>query len=119
MARVLIVEDETGQPCMLSDLLASFGYEAVAASGSQDAAEVAEWFRPDVVVSDCHMRQDRTGLETAEALRTALPDLRLIFVTPEPADRLVQEAGCLQAFQVANQPWGSENPLGAAKASLD
>jgi DNA-binding NtrC family response regulator len=119
MARILIVEDETSQRCLMNDLLTRSGHEAVATCGPLDAAQVADWFQPEVVVSDCHPRVDQTGLEAAEALRGTNPKVRLVFVTPEQTDSLEQGASHLRPFRVVNQPWGYHELLGAVNAALD
>jgi DNA-binding NtrC family response regulator len=118
MARILIVEDETSQRFLMNELLTRAGHEARAAKGPEDAAEVAESFRPEVVISDWRTAADRTGLEAAEALRGRQPAVGLIFVTPQSLDSLESEAQHLHPFQVVNQPWGSQDLLGAVHAVL-
>lgn len=116
MARILVVEDETSQRYLISDLLTRSGHEAVATCGPLDAAQALEWFRPDVVVSDCHVRLDQTGLEAAETLRGVLPDVGLVFVTQEPVDMLEKGASHLKPFRVVNQPWHFQDLMGAVQA---
>lgn len=118
MARVLIVEDETSQRYLISNLLTRYGHEAVATCGPLDAAQAIDWFHPDVVVSDYHARIDQTGLEAAETLRGALPNVGLVFVTQEPQDTLEQGASHLKPFRVVNQPWHCQDLMGAVQAEL-
>lgn len=119
MARVLIVEDETSQRYLINDLLSRYGHEAVATCGSLDAAQVIDWFQPDVVVSDYHARIDQTGLEAAETLRGVLPDVGLVFVTQEPEELFEQGAAHLKPFHVVHQPWHCQELMGAVQAELD
>ncbi|HOB76314.1 MAG TPA: response regulator [Phycisphaerae bacterium] len=119
MARVLIVEDETSQRYLISNLLTCHGHEAVATCGPLDAAQAIEWFRPDVVVADYHAGIDQTGLEAAETLRGVLPNVRLVFVTQESKEILEEDARHLKPFRVVNQPWHCQDLMGAVQAELD
>ncbi len=118
MARILIVEDETSQRFLMNELLNRAGHEARTAKSAEDAAEVAEWFRPEVVIADWHAKADRGGLEAAEALRYRQPAVGLIFVTPQSADSLETQAHHLHPFSVINQAWGFQDLLGAVRAVL-
>jgi len=68
MTRVLVVDDERDGADGLAMFFGALGYETATACSGIDALEVAEKFRPDVVILDVEMPL-MDGFQTARALR--------------------------------------------------
>src|SRR3712207_526549 len=80
--RVLVVEDELIVAWELGEAVAQLGHESlgVAVDGAE-ALEMAGSLRPDLVLMDVNLRGGDDGIAAAEAIRTALPPARVVFVT--------------------------------------
>lgn len=82
--RVVVADDEPLAAASLADELRRLGCDVVAVTGTGDAAIAAcVAHRPALCVSDVAM-PGRDGLAVARALRTAAPQVRVIFVTAHP-----------------------------------
>jgi PAS domain S-box-containing protein len=75
---VLVVEDEESLLRAAVRILSSGGYEVIAASGGEEALELAP--RADVVLTDVVM-PGMSGTELAARLRETAPDLPVIFMS--------------------------------------
>lgn len=93
---VLIVDDDPairGAVTLVLSVDDDVG-EIRSATGGEHALEVIETFRPDVVLMDYSM-PEMDGGEAAQALRSALPDARIVaysgilFDKPEWADAFI------------------------------
>lgn len=104
MARILIVEDEPNQRTVMTDLLARSGHEVRCAPDSQGAVQLAEEFKPDVLVADWLLRTWLTGRDVAEMLRKRNPDLRLVFISAVPVGVMASEAASLHPFKTVQKP---------------
>ena len=71
-ARVLCVEDEDSVLKALTGLLERWGCETAAARDWDEAIAASSAFRPDLILADYHLGQNRTGLDLVGALRTRL-----------------------------------------------
>ncbi len=107
MIRVLLAEDQgmvRGALATLLNLEDDIEVVGEAANG-EEALAVAERTRPDVALLDIEM-PGKDGIATAAALRTALPDCRVVMVTTfgRPGYlRRAMEAGA-SAFLVKDSP---------------
>ncbi|MFE4457129.1 DNA-binding response regulator [Nocardia tengchongensis] len=82
MIRILLAEDQgmlRGALALLLDLEDDFQVVAQVASGDAIVPSALE-HRPDVALLDIEL-PERSGLDAAEALRTALPDCRILVLT--------------------------------------
>lgn len=77
---VLVVDDEPSLLASVGQALRRSGYEVFEASGADDALEVAFRERVGVLVTDLVM-PGMDGVTLAETLRTAHPDLPVLFIT--------------------------------------
>ncbi|MCO5994888.1 response regulator transcription factor [Actinoallomurus rhizosphaericola] len=107
MIRVLLAEDQGMVRGALATLLGlEEDIEVVGeAADGDEALTVAERTRPDIALLDIEM-PGRNGIDTAAALRTALPDCRVIILTTfgRPGYlRSAMEAGA-SAFLVKDSP---------------
>jgi CheY-like chemotaxis protein len=81
MRRVLIVEDEQIVAADLAAKLARMGYEVVGSAVSGDeAVQLAEQSRPEVVLMDIQLQGEMNGIEAAKRIQrtTGAP---IIFIT--------------------------------------
>src|SRR5205823_2412994 len=84
--RVLVVDDHTGFRRQLRDALEQAGVDVVGeASCGEDALELVEETRPDVVVMELHM-PGMGGFEATRLLASADPPLRVVVLTISDRD---------------------------------
>lgn len=98
--RVLVVDDEAANRELLSDVLASEGYEVVTAEDGLDALNQLTEPLPDVIISDLRMPR-MSGFEFLAVVRRWHPDVPLIAISGEfdgnevppglPADAYLQK----------------------------
>lgn len=91
--RVLIVEDERLLAEELSDRLARLGLEPIGVADTHDTA-VATALRtaPDLVLMDVRLKGAGDGIEAATAIRAALPEVAIIFLTAHSDDQSLDRA---------------------------
>jgi len=95
--RILVVDDNRDGADTLARVLTMMGYETRAAYDGVEAVEVAETYRPDVVLLDLGLPK-LNGFETCQRLRERAwcKDVTIIAVTgwgQEQVRRNTQEAG--------------------------
>ena len=97
---VLVVDDEETNREICSEALELDGYEAVTASGTQEAVQVLSTREVAAVV--CDIQMPHNGIRVYEYLLQKFPELsgRFIFVTGSPArkaevDNLPSRVPCL------------------------
>jgi two-component system, cell cycle response regulator DivK len=96
--RILVVEDQEDNRCILRDLLTSVGYELVEAVTGEDGVRMAETHVPDLILMDIQL----PGIDGYEATRrikahVALRHIPVIAVTSYALsgdDVKAFEAGC-------------------------
>ncbi len=100
--RVLIVDDERAAAESLGELLGAWGYETALAGDGLSGVELAETFRPSVILTDVFMpRLDGFGL--LREMRERQPEIAVILLTGrgsvEMAVRAIQEEGAYHYFE--------------------
>lgn len=80
MALIMIVDDDAHIQLALRQIVESGGHSAIEASNGQDAIEMFEEYRPDIVITDIFMPQT-DGIETIRAIRRCKPDARIIAIS--------------------------------------
>ena len=87
--RVLVVDDEVNIAELISMALRYEGWEVTTAHSGSKAVSAAKELRPDAVVLDM-MLPDFDGLEVLRRMRSADPDVPVVFLTAKDAveDRL-------------------------------
>lgn len=89
--RALIVEDDPLIAIGLEQTLRSLGVDVCGhASTPQEAVELASSRRPDLVLMDVYLKEDRQGIKAAKWLRDAC-DIPVLFVTG-PTTRTLSRA---------------------------
>ncbi|HOB73008.1 MAG TPA: response regulator [Phycisphaerae bacterium] len=104
MARILILEDERSQRFIMSDLLVRSGHEAKSTADPRAAIDLAEQFKPDVLVCDWLLKSDMTGRDAAIAIRAQYPNLPVVFITALPAGILTEQTIDLRPCKIVNKP---------------
>ena len=82
--RVLVVDDEATSTDLLAMALRYEGCEVRTAATGQDAIRTAAQFRPDAIILDV-MLPDLSGLEVLRRVRSARPDIPVLFLTARDA----------------------------------
>ena len=110
--KVVVVDDETTISETLVEILNGEGFEAVAASNGDSAIELAESFRPDIVISDVVI-PGRNGVETGIRIRELLPRCRVILFSGQAAtaDLLKEARDRGHEFQILAKPVRPEKLL--------
>lgn len=81
MAKVLVVDDESGFRGPLGSALRMRGHDVRLAASGEEAIEIGEGYRPDVAIVDWMLRNRLNGGEVAELLHQANPDTKAIIIT--------------------------------------
>ena len=80
MALIMIVDDDAHIQLALRQIVESAGNRVIEASNGQDAIELFEEFRPDLVITDVFMPQT-DGIETIRAIRQIMPGAKIIAIS--------------------------------------
>lgn len=81
--RVLVVDDDASVREMLTRVLAGEGYQALSAANGDEALNIAQTTRIDLVLLDLNM-PGKSGWDTFEKLTTENPFLAIIIITARP-----------------------------------
>ncbi len=69
---VVVIDDDPTILDAMDGLLRSWGYQVVTAASDEAAlARLAEQQRPDLIISDYHLADGKTGVQAVERLRDA------------------------------------------------
>lgn len=117
MAKVLIVEDDEICAAILTRFLAREGHDVRSAHAAQ-AVEVGLAFQPDLLVADWLLNDREDGIDVARHLFAAQPDLRVIFITGLPVERLKQQLGDLPVADVLEKPLAMQDLFARIRAFL-
>lgn len=77
---ILVVEDNSAALELLVDMLALLGHRTRAVRNAEDAMQTLQHDRFDLLLTDINL-PGMSGLELARAAATALPALKVIFVS--------------------------------------
>ena len=80
MPRVLVVDDERKMRRVLQIMLEQMGLESLAADNGEQAVELFDGEKIDLVLTDLKM-PGMTGIELIERIRTLDPDVPVIVLT--------------------------------------
>jgi CheY-like chemotaxis protein len=90
--RVLIVDDETFIAELFSQFMLELGYEVYSASDGEQALEMIESLRPDIVVTDMHMPKiDGNDLYKRVIAKDPSYSKKFIFVSGSNLDATVEK----------------------------
>jgi CheY-like chemotaxis protein len=113
---VLVVDDDRVLADTLADILRKHGYKPIALYSGEEALELAQRFRPDVLLSDVRMSR-LDGIEAARRVRALHPDCRVILFTAHPISAAMRQAVHRLGFQLLQRPLRPEEVLRALRRS--
>ena len=88
--KVIVADDEEVIANTLVVILQRAGYDARAAYSGEIAVEMAQSFRPDILISDVFMT-GITGIDAAIQVRAMLPSCQILLFSGTPADVIQRE----------------------------
>ncbi len=107
---VLVIDDDRVLADTLADILRKHGFKPVALYSGEEALELAQIFRPDVVLSDIRMcRLD--GVEAARRIRVLHPDCRVILFTAHTVSTAMRQTIQRLGFELLQRPLRPEDVL--------
>jgi PAS domain S-box-containing protein len=117
--RVLLVEDEPGVRNAMRMLLRMEGFRVIAAATAAEAlSELADDPEFDIVISDYHLEEGRTGTEVISAARAKLGvTLKAVLVTGDTSSA-IRELQADEHLRIISKPINSDNLLGLVRALL-
>ncbi|MBA5604657.1 response regulator [Duganella sp. FT3S] len=91
--RVLVIDDDAIVRVSMQQLLAGWGCDCQVADGIETALTLAHTWRPDMIISDYRLREQRTGAEAIATLRAqAGTPIAALLITGDTAPARLREA---------------------------
>jgi len=116
--RVLVADDEDDVRRLMERLLQRAGYEVVAVANGAEAVAMATESPFDLVILDAVMPR-MGGREAFEAIRSARPDVRVMFVSGYSAEELSDRFLADTEAPLLPKPFDVETLLRAVRWALD
>lgn len=88
--KVIVADDEEVIANTLVVILQRAGYDARAVYSGEIAVEMAQSFRPDILISDVFMT-GITGIDAAIQVRAMLPSCQIVLFSGTPTDVIQRE----------------------------
>lgn len=102
--KILIVEDETITALFIQECLENLGYKVVeTAVTGYDAIDIAEEYRPDLVLMDIKLTGDLNGIETAKIIYDRF-NIPVVYLTAYSDDKTLQKAKLTGSFGYLRKP---------------
>ena len=90
---VLVIDDDAVVRSAMAQLLQSWGCSCDTAESIEEAMTIARVRRPDILISDYRLREQRTGAQAIAELRTLLgPNIPALMITGDTAPDRLREA---------------------------
>ncbi len=117
--RILIVDDEPNIVTSLEFLMRGDDYEVQVARNGEEALQLADSFRPDLVLLDVMMPQ-RTGFEVCQKIRenAALRDVKVVMVTAKGRDVEKERGLDLGANAYVTKPFSTKELMNTVRRLL-
>ena len=117
--RVLIVDDEPNIVTSLEFLMRGDDYEVRVARNGEEALQLAESFRPDIVVLDVMMPQ-RSGFEVCQKIREnpVLGDVKIVMLTAKGRDVEKEKGLDLGANAYVTKPFSTKELMNTVRGLL-
>jgi CheY-like chemotaxis protein len=102
---VLVVDDERLIADTISEILTEHGFAAFKAYSGEEALQISQTLRPDIILSDVLMPH-MSGIQMAIAVRASLPDTRIVLFSGQAttAELLRQAAVAGHKFELLAKP---------------
>ncbi|MCB1646382.1 MAG: sigma 54-interacting transcriptional regulator, partial [Pseudomonadales bacterium] len=101
--RVLIIEDEALIARELKGRLTNMGYEVVGIAYGAEGIELARETRPDLLLTDIHLKAGEDGINVAQQIR-AERDVPVVFLTAYSDDQTVSRAKSVTPYGYIIKP---------------
>src|SRR2546422_9081210 len=117
--RVIIVDDEPNIVTSLEFLMRGDDYEVLVARNGEEALQLAESFRPDIVVLDVMMPQ-RSGFEVCQKIREnpVLGDVKIVMLTAKGRDGEKEKGRYLGANAYVTKPFSTKELMSTVRKLL-
>jgi len=80
MANILIVDDDELMRTLFKGMVAEAGHKVTLCETSQEAIQLAEEFKPDLLITDIFI-PEQGGLEVIRQVKKILPEIKIIAVS--------------------------------------
>ncbi len=114
-ARILIIDDQAQNVELLRRILDRAGYEHIASTTNPaEALSLKEEFRPDLVVLDLHMGEEKDGFQVLEEIVSSTPGadhLPVLMITADDSAEVKRRALALGAKDFVGKPYDSAEVL--------
>ncbi len=109
MKKILIIEDETIISFSYRLQLERMGFEVIGTARSSDEAEeLMEKERPDLIIMDIYLKGPKTGLELAQDIHARGP-MPILFLTASTKPEIVEAIRNLKDCQYLPKPINSDS----------
>ncbi len=105
MARVLVVDDQDTYRRYITLELEDEGHEVRTAASGVEAIEIGQHFEPDVLVVDWMLKEELDGLDVTDAIREAVPGLKVVLITGYPSPELKAKASARSIARFVKKPF--------------
>ncbi|HKE01567.1 MAG TPA: CheR family methyltransferase, partial [Planctomycetota bacterium] len=118
--RVLLVEDEESVRSLAAQMLRKRGYQVLEAGAADEALALARRVSDpiDLLVSDVVM-PGQSGPELYRMLRSARPELRVLFMSGYPGGELMEQDGELGSAPFLQKPFTTFDLCTSVRGALD
>ncbi len=117
---ILIIDDEEMIRMTASELLRDAGYRVIEASdGPSGLAAIEAADRIDLLVTDVGLPGGLNGRQVADAARTRLPDLKILFITGYAEHSALGDAHLDRGMGLVTKPFSIDTLTGRVKEMLD
>lgn len=119
MARILVIDDESGYRKHLRRILSDAGYEVDTAGTAAEALDLGNRHPPDILIADWLLKDVLCGIEVAEILRASNPSLKVIVISGYPSSELLEKAVEFGIAEFLEKPFSSNQIRDAVCRALD
>jgi DNA-binding NtrC family response regulator len=118
MARVLVIDDDSGMRELLQDILTASGHSVTTATDGNDALRLFSFPFVDAVITDILM-PEKEGLETISELLSRHPALKIIAMSGAPPSwKVLEMAENLGALKTVTKPFSRQEIIDAVDKVL-
>jgi response regulator of citrate/malate metabolism len=109
MKKILIIEDETIISFGYRLQLERMGFDVIGtARSSEEAEQLLEQDKPDLIIMDIYLKGDKTGLELAQEIHQQEP-IPILFLTASTKPEVVEAIRALKGSQYLSKPINSDS----------